>query len=132
GRYPELDRGGSGTGHALLGGAKMSRRAVHVRWFSGAALAVLIAGSLLWVPGYGDEDGGAGSGAASADGLPGTDPADAQILEDTEGRLVAANFLPSGEGPSAPTAVAQTLWWEWTAQTDDAVTFDTHGTEFDT
>lgn len=58
--------------------------------------------------------------------------AESRPIGGTVGQDVAPNFSADGAGPEAPTTVATSLWWRWTAPTSGPVSFSTSGSEVGT
>jgi hypothetical protein len=62
--------------------------------------------------------------------------ANADILGGSSGSITATNNFATREGPGEPFITGDgggaSVWWRWTAPNNGLVTFDTHGSSFDT
>ncbi|MBN0042178.1 hypothetical protein JN535_18640 [Cellulosimicrobium cellulans] len=77
-------------------------------------------------------DWGTAPAAAAVDEVVGDVAAEARVVGGAVGQDVAPNFPASHRGPQAPSTVARSLWWSWTAPASGPVTFSTAGSELDT
>ncbi|MFE6236469.1 LamG-like jellyroll fold domain-containing protein [Cellulosimicrobium sp. NPDC057862] len=97
-----------------------------------AALVAVTLGVGVLVTASEHGEWGMAPAAAAVDDVVGDVASEARVVGGAVGQDVAPNFPASHRGPGAPSTVARSLWWSWTAQESGPVTFSTAGSELDT